>query len=81
MDTLLSLALKYGPALVLDVIEAMKKRSISVADVEATFAGVLPLTAFNISPPVLTGNMTLTPPVTGGVGNVVIPSPPFTTAK
>ena len=51
MDYALTLALKYGPQLVADLIEALKKKGITVAEVEAMFADVKPYEALNIKDP------------------------------
>jgi hypothetical protein len=51
MEYALSLALKYGPQLVADLIEALKKKGITVAEVEAMFADVKPYEAFGIKDP------------------------------
>lgn len=48
MDILLQYAAKYGPELVLSVLDAMKKKGITVQEVEAVFAGVKPFSAFGI---------------------------------
>jgi hypothetical protein len=50
-DTVLGYAMKYGPALVEDVVEALKKKNLTIADVEAIFADVKPYSAFGIKDP------------------------------
>lgn len=50
MDTFLSYAAKYGPELVVAVLDALKKKGITVAEVETIFADVKPYEAFGINP-------------------------------
>lgn len=50
-DLILGYAIKYGPTLLLDLVQAMEKRKMSVADVEAIFANVKPYESFGIQAP------------------------------
>lgn len=61
-DTILGYAIKYGPTLLLDVVQALEKRKMSVADVEAIFANVKPYDSFNIQAPAAAAPAVLAPP-------------------
>jgi hypothetical protein len=48
METLLSLAVKYGPELVVSVVAALKKNNITIAEAEEVFKNVKPYSSFGI---------------------------------
>lgn len=48
IDIFLGYALKYGPELVLDVVNLLKKKGITVDEIETIFANVKPYSAFGI---------------------------------
>jgi hypothetical protein len=48
LSLILSLAVKYGPEFVLEVIALFKKKELTIDDVEALFKNVKPYSAYGI---------------------------------